>query len=236
MADISQELDAIANQMAKKHSVALGEVTAALDQLVRGKSPEEISAIISSINLEEIMRFKMAGAFVLFDQAVIRILENTFTTTTLSEVTLRSLLDNAKSFVSAEFIGKTSAVMRQSIIDGIALGKFPSDVVAELRDVFRLEERHLETIVNTGFSQYSNAVANITASKLPDNTKFVYIGANDGKTRERCVDKIQFSPASKKDILARYGNLNNEIWNCRHQWEPASRDPEGQGFEEKASA
>ena len=238
MADIQLELDGIAEQMAKKHSVAKAEVVASLMVIVKGRSPEEASAIISQLNIDEMMKLKMAGAFALFDQAVIRILESTFSpsASVLSEATLRSLLDNAKGFISAEFVGKTSAIMKQSIIDGISVGKFPSDVVKELNEVFRLDERHLQTIVNTGYSQYSNAITNMMSSGLPDNTKYVYIGAYDGKTRDRCIEKIQFSPASKKSVLGRFGDLNNEIWNCRHKWEPASRDIEGQGFEDKASA
>ena len=69
------------------------------------------------------------------------------------------------------------------------------------------------------------------ADKLPDNAQFVYIGAYDDKTRDACADKIRFSPASKKDILKRFGNLHNEVWNCRHKWEEITNDLEGQGFE-----
>jgi hypothetical protein len=162
------------------------------------------------------MQLKMAGAFTLYEAGVIRVLENTFTKSFLTEITLRNVLDNSKRFVSAEFISKSSVIMRQSIIDGIATGKYPSQVVKELRDVFRFEERHLTTIVNTGFSQYSNAITNLMSADYPDTQKYAYIA---------------FGPASKKSILNRFGDLNNEIWNCRHKWEPISDDLEAQGFE-----
>ena len=236
MADIQFELDRIAREMSVKHGVAMKEISDSLMEIVKGQSPEEASALISQLDIEEMMRLKMAGAFALFDSAVIQILENTFTTTTLSETTLRSLLDNAKDFVSSEFIGKTSSIMRQSIIDGIATGKTSGEVIKELREVFRLEERHLQTIVNTGYSQYSNAVTNIMSADYPDSQKYIYIGPYDGSTRINCEKKIQFSPASKKDVLTQFGNLNNEIWNCRHKWEPMSDDKEGQGYEETESA
>ena len=236
MPDISNELDRVAAQMASKYAVAQEEIVESLMEIVKNKPPEEATAIISQVDIDEMMRLKMAGAFVLYEQGVIKVLENTFTTSVLSELTLRSILDNSKRFVSAEFINKSSVIMRQSIIDGIATNKFPSQVVKELREVFRLEERHLATIVNTGFSQYSNAITNLMSVDYPDNQRYIYIGANDEKTRDACKEKIGFSPATKKSILNKYGSLNNEIWNCRHKWEPMSDDKEGQGFEEAVSA
>ena len=236
MPEISYELDRVAAQMAAKYSVAQEDIVKSLMEIVKDKTPEEATAIISQVDIDEMMKLKMAGAFVLYEQGIIKILQNTFTTSLLSESTLRNILENSKRFVSAEFINKSSVIMRQSIIDGIATKKLPSQVVKELREVFRFEERHLTTIVNTGFSQYSNAITNLMSVDYPDNQRYIYIGANDEKTRDACKEKIGFSPATKKDILNKYGSLNNEIWNCRHKWEPMSDDREGQGFEEKASA
>ena len=89
-----------------------------------------------------------------------------------------------------------------------------------------------ERLVNdNSFFSLNSILKKIFFYKLAKN--IIQIGANDGKTRERCVDKIQFSPASKKDILAWYGYLNNEIWNCRHSWDEMSSSPEDQGYNPK---
>ena len=93
----------------------------------------------------------------------------------------------------------------------------------------------LETQVVTAYGQYSNAVANMLSEKLPDNTKFIYIGPYDSKTREECVERIKLGPVTRIQILKEFahitgGDFNNAIWNCRHSWEQMSSSPEDQGY------
>ena len=71
------------------------------------------------------------------------------------------------------------------------------------------------------------------SENLPEETKFIYIGAYDSKTRDRCVKKIAFGPATRESIIGRFGDFNNEIWNCRHRWEQMSSSPKDQGFQEE---
>ena len=68
--------------------------------------------------------------------------------------------------------------------------------------------------------------------KVPKTTKFVYVGAYDNKTRVACEQKILASPATKTEILSKFGNFDNEVWNCRHSWEEVTNDIVGQGFRE----
>ena len=68
------------------------------------------------------------------------------------------------------------------------------------------------------------------AEKLPPDTKFVYIGAFDDKTRGACVEKIQFGERTRADIIAEFGDMSNEIFNCRHSWEEMSSSPKDQGY------
>ena len=122
--------------------------------------------------------------------------------------------------------------------------KFPNEIIDGIKsnlEELGLSKRQMETLVNSGYSQYSNAVTNMMGEKVPDDTMYIYIGAYDNKTRLACERKIQDSPASKESILGKYGNLDNEIWNCRHKWEPidpksTSMDLQAQGFEDKKSA
>ena len=58
-------------------------------------------------------------------------------------------------------------------------------------------------------------------------------GAYDTKTRPECENKIQFGEATREEIIARFGDMNNEIWNCRHKWDELSSSPEDQGYNPK---
>ncbi len=229
MADISSELDRIAEIIAEKSNKAVEEVVSSLMELVRDKTGEEALEILSGINLKYAMESKMAGAFALYEQGIVSMLENMYSTSTLSEASLRALMDNSKRLLSTEFIDKMADNILQGTVRGISAKLTPTEVMNSIGELTGT----LETQVVTAFGQYSNAVASLLSENLPDNTKFIYIGAYDSKTRDRCVEKIGFSPATRESIIGRFGDFNNEIWNCRHRWEQISSSPKDQGFQEE---
>ena len=228
----TDELEKIAEEMSDRVIQAYSEVTNGLMELTEGKSAQEAAAILNEANVENLMAVKLAAVYLTFDKGVIAMLENTFSSVTLSESVLQGLLSDAKGYLSQTFINGTTSGMRQEIISGIVSGLEPSQVIANMK-ALGYDETHLQTIVQSGYNQYSNSITNIMADELPDNAMFVYIGAYDEKTRPACEEKILSSPASKKDILSKHGNLNNEVWNCRHKWEEVTNDLTGQGFERK---
>jgi len=229
MADISNELDRIAEIIAEKSNKAVEEVVNSLMELVQDKTGEEALEILSGINLKYAMESKMVGAFALYEQGIVSMLKNMYSTTTLSEATLRSLMDNSKRILASEFVDKMSENILQKTIMGISTKQTASSVLDSIKDV----TSELETQVVTAYSQYSNAIANMLSENLPEDTRFIYIGAYDSKTRDRCVEKIGFSPATRESIIGRFGDFNNEIWNCRHRWEQRSSSPKDQGFQKE---
>ena len=231
MADISKELDKIAEQFAIKVDLAKDQVVKSLMELVKGKTSEEALKILSSTNIEKALELKLAKAFTSFEAGAVSILKNTFTTAAISESALQLLLNNAKGMISDEVTKHLSKTALQSIIDGIGSSQTSLQVIESLAN----KVPNVETLVNTAYSQFSNTITNITAEKLPNNTKFIYIGANDEKTRERCKNKIRFSGNGKtrQEILDEYGDMNNELFNCRHKWEQMSDMPLDQGYKPK---
>ena len=232
MPDISNQIDKLSQQIADKVSLAQEEVATALMQLTKGKTAEEAAIILADVNIQELMKLKLSGVFATFDSGAITMLENTFTTVALSEAALQAALSNAKSFVSEKFVEGTASSIRQNIISGITGNKTPSQVIADLRKS-GFDTHHLKTQVETGFAQYSNAVKNMMADKLPIKTKFVYIGANDDRTRDECLDRISISPATKEEIITQFGSLDNAGWNCRHTWEEQMPDVAAQGLQKE---
>ena len=231
MADVHQELDKIAELIAEKSNEAVSEVVKSLMELVDGKTPEESLEILSGLNMEFVMNTKLATAFASFESGVLLSLRSTYTSVVLPEKTLRILLETAKKKLRTELTSKLSDNMMQSIIDGIATNSSVEDVISAIGEA----TPDLATLVNTTYNQFSNTITNMMIEKLPDNAEVVYIGANDTLTRDACKEKINFSPATKKNVLGRFKNFNNELWNCRHKWEERGRDIESQGFEAEAS-
>ena len=225
MPDISDKLDQIAEQFAGKVDLATSELVSYLSELVKGKSAAQSLEILSGINLEKAYELKLAKAFTAYEAGIVEFLRNTYTTTSLSENSIRALLNTTKRSVMAN-MGVISPVTMQGVIEGIATGRTVEDTLLLIKE----QIPNPELVVNTAYNQFSNTLTTMLADELPENTKWIYIGANDSKTRERCKAKIGAGALTKKQILNKFGNMNNEIWRCRHKWEQMGRSPEDQGY------
>ena len=234
MADISTELDRIAVIIAEKSNRAVEEVVTSLMELVQDKTGEEALEILSGINLKYAMESKMAGAFALYDQGIVSMLENMHSTARLTETALMALRNSSQRLLSTEFIDKMADNILKETVRGISSGLTPTEVLKSIGEITGT----LETQVVTAFGQYSSSVTNLLSEKLPDSTKFIYIGPYDSKTREECVERIKLGPVTRSQILKDFahitgGDFNNAIWNCRHNWEQRSSSPEDQGYNPK---
>ena len=220
MPDISDKLDQIAEQFAGKVDLATSELVSYLSELVKGKSSSEALEILSGINLEKAYELKLAKAFTAYETGIVEFLSNPYTTTSLPESSIRALLNTTKRSVMAN-MGVISPVTMQGVIEGIATGRTVEDTLLLIKE----QIPNPELVVNTAYNQFSNTLTTMLADELPENTKWIYIGANDSKTRERCKAKIGACALTKKQILNKFGNMNNEIWRCRHKWEQMGRNP-----------
>ena len=185
MADISKEIDKIAELIEQKTGQAIEEVARSLMELTQDKTPEEALEMLSGINLQYAMDTKLAVAFASIDAGAILILENIYTTAPLAEEALRTLLEMAKKKLRTELTEKLTDNMMQSIIDGIATGSPIDDVIRAVGDA----TPSISTLVTTTYNQFSNTITNMMIEKLPDNTMMVYIGPHDDITRQDCIEK-----------------------------------------------
>ena len=225
MPDVSDKLEIIAVQFADKVDLATSELVGYLSELVKGKSASESLEILSGINLDKAYELKLAKAFTAYEAGVVEILRNTYTTTTLPESSIRALLNNTKKTVMDNMKVVSSTTMT-GIIDGIATNKS----VEQTLETIKGQIPNTEVVVNTAYNQFNNTLTTMLADELPANTKWIYICANDSKTRQECKNKIGAGALTKKQILNQFGDMNNEIWNCRHKWEEVSSSPEDQGY------
>ena len=231
MPDISYELEQIAADFATRVGVAKDEVIDAFHAVLEDITPEERMGIYNSTNMNAIMTAKLANAVSLYEEGIRRSLEATFTTAILPEQSLNVLLNQARTRIATEVTQHLSNEMMDAIIEGMANNKFPSQIIKELD--LKMPKHQVETLINTSYNQFNNALTDQLAAQLPKNTRFIYIGAWDAVTRDRCVEKIKFSPATRGDILKSFGNMHNELWNCRHKWEEISDKPFAQGLEKE---
>jgi hypothetical protein len=55
---------------------------------------------------------------------------------------------------------------------------------------------------------------------MPDDTEFVYVGVNDGKTRPICKSMINAGSLTRAEIDDQYPGafIDGGGFNCRHRW------------------
>ena len=94
----------------------------------------------------------------------------------------------------------------------------------------------MKRIVSDGMNNYSRAVTRMMMDEAPDNTKYIYIGPADEKTRDFCLSAIGAGGLTKAEIesmgwsfsLTEGGGIN-----CRHGWEPMSKNVRGQFYQKE---
>ena len=228
MADIDDKLDRIALQFADKVDLATSELVSYLKEIVKGKSSAEALEILSGINLDKAFELKLAKAFVEYEVGISEFLKSTYTTARPSESSIRALLKTSKKTVM-DNMKIVSSITMQGIVEGIASSKTTEQTLETIMGQITKPE----VVVRTAYNQFSNTLSTILAEELPANTKWIYVGANDSKTRDRCRSKIGAGALTRKQIINQFGDMNNEIWGCRHKWEQMSSSPKDQGYDPK---
>ena len=126
-------------------------------------------------------------------------------------------------------------IVKREVINGIIAGSPTQFVLDKVRGQGALSRGQLLTLINTSMNEYSRNVTKLMIDKMPDDTKYVYIGALDEKTRPECLEMMSAGNLTKKEIEATFGSkvfTEGGGYNCRHKWEIAlqdkfGHDPEG---------
>ncbi len=84
-----------------------------------------------------------------------------------------------------------------------------------------LSEGQIETLINTSLSTYERNVTTAMMNEMPDDQLYIYVGPQDGKTRDICNEMLGAGPLTKAEIIARFGASVLHVgggFNCRHGW------------------
>ena len=126
-------------------------------------------------------------------------------------------------------------IVKKEIINGAIAGSPTKAVLDKVRGQGALSKAQLQTLINTSMNEYSRNVTKLMIDKMPAETKYVYIGALDEKTRPECLQMMSADKLTRAEIEGRFGSkvfTEGGGYNCRHKWEIAvqdkfGHDPEG---------
>ncbi len=234
MADQDQ-IKKVVEQLSAKFQIAQKEVILALQELVKGKSNAEALAIINDLDINKVMMAKTSSIISGYTAGNIGTLLTKEQFAMITEETLQALLTQSEQYLAGE-ITAMSNVVKQEVIAGIMNNKTADDILETIGKKGYGAGVGMKRIVTDGMNNYSRAVTRMMMDEAPDNTKYIYIGPADEKTRSFCLSAIQAGALTMSEIssmgwsfsLTEGGGIN-----CRHGWEPMSRDVKGQFYEQE---
>ena len=95
----------------------------------------------------------------------------------------------------------------------------------------------MKRIINDGLNNYSRSVSRMMMDEADKDEKYIYIGPADDKTRDLCLRAIRYGGSEGRTLPEIEGSkdfagslIDGGGINCRHGWEPVSRDVRSQFY------
>ena len=216
--------------LAIKFQLAQEEAISAMLGLVEGKSNAEAIAILNELDIGAVMTAKTSGILTAYTAGNVGTLVTKEMFAEISETTLQALLTQSEQYLSGQ-ISAMANVVKQEVIAGIINKRTLEEILVSVGNKGYAADIGMKRILNDGLNNYSRAVSRMMMDEAPDNSKYIYIGPADEKTRDFCLSAIQAGAITMAQIdsmgwrssLTEGGGVN-----CRHGWELASSDVRSQ--------
>ena len=187
---------------------------------------EEFIRLIESLDIKELILLKSKNAINIFGESHGGMLQSIQGFADLAEDTLQTLANyNTDSLLSQ--LDNMAQIIKKQVVNGIIAGTPIQTVVEAVRSQGALSSGQLNTLISTAMNEYSRSVTKLMIDKMPKETKYVYIGALDERTRDECLEYMAEGELTEAEIEARgWGDtfINGGGYNCRHKWEISVQD------------
>ena len=218
-----------------KFKLAQEEAISAILGLVEGKSNAEAIIILNELDVGAVMKAKTSGIVSSYTAGNVGTLLSKEMFAEITEDTLQALLTQSEQYLSGEITAMANT-MKQEIVTGMINENTAKEIIESLGKKGYAADVGMTRIVSDGMNNYSRAVTRMMMEEASDNTKYIYVGPADEKTRSFCLSAIQAGAITRAEIksmgwsasLTEGGGLN-----CRHGWEPMSRDVRGQFYQKE---
>ena len=220
-------------ELAAKFHLAQSEAISAMLGLVEGKTNAEAVAILNELDVGAVMSAKTSGILTAYTSGNINTLISKEMFAPIGESTLQALLTQSEQYLSGQ-VAAMGSTLKQEVINGIINNRTVNEIM-EVVGTKGYGATGMRRIINDGLNNYSRSVSRMMMDEAPDNTKYVYIGPADEKTRPFCLSAIQAGAITMAEIKSMGGEWFDSLTggggiNCRHGWEMASRDTRSQFY------
>ena len=195
------------------------------------RKANEFAIFLQDLDVKEIIRAKAANAINIYDASHGVMLQTIQGFAAISEETLVALKNYSTGSLLNQ-LDNMAQIIKKEVVNGIIAGTPTQTVLEAVRGQGSLSRRQLQTLIDTAMNEYSRSVTKVMIDSMPKETKYVYIGALDGKTRARCLDMMSAGELTKEEIESKFSEYGNVFirgggYNCRHKWEISVQDAFG---------
>ena len=221
------DIDSASEQIARIMDTAKEELVASLVGL--GTQVTDLNAFINSLislDIEGTLKAKVQKATTIYAQAHRKVLESTINFANIDGRGLSAFARLNEELFDSAIIRNVSGQIRTQVAQGLQAGLTAKQITQQVA-VSSISNAQMQTVVNTTLNTYSRMVTNQMMDIAPDNTKYVYIGPVDDRTRDECLSMASAGAITKKEIVSRFGEavlIDGGGFNCRHKWEIQSKE------------
>ena len=234
MAD-QQYIQGIIKDLSGKMAIAQKEAIEGILKLVEGKTNTQALQILNDLNIDQVMKAKTSNIVSGYTSGNAGLLLAKQIFAEISEADLLALITQSERYLAGE-ITAMSNVIRQEVFAGIMNKSTVDDIIQSLGKKGYAADVGMKRVISDGLNNYSRSVTRMMMEEAPDETKYIYIGPADDRTRDFCLSAIQAGAITKDQIesmgwgfsLTEGGGIN-----CRHGWEPMSRDVRAQFYRQE---
>ena len=221
------DIDNASEQIARIMDSAKEELVASLVGL--GSQVTDLNAFIDSLiamDIEGTLKAKVQKATAIYGEAHKKVLESTINFADIDGKGLVSFARLNEELFDSAIIRNVSGQIRTQVAQGLQAGLTAKQITQQVA-VSSISNAQMQTVVNTTLNTYSRMVTNQMMDIAPDNTKYVYIGPVDSRTRDECLDMASAGAITEEEIVSRFGEavlIDGGGFNCRHKWEIQSKE------------
>ena len=155
-------------------------------------------------------------------------LESTIGFAQIEGSTLSTFASLNEQLFDSSVIRTISEHIKNQVVKGVQAGMSAAQIVEGVINS-SISNAQMQTLVNTTLNTYSRQVTNQMMKVAPKDTKYIYIGPVDDRTRDECLEYASSEPITEAQIEANgWGAslVDGGGFNCRHKWEIVSEESE----------
>ena len=223
---LQNDIDSASEQIATLVDKAKTDLLTDLYNIKRTMTLGAFIEIVSTIDIEGTLKSKLQKATSVFANAHRGVLESTIGFANIDSRLLTGFATLNEQLFDSSIIRTISGHIRTQVVKGVQAGLSITEIVASVTDA-SISNAQMQTLVNTSLNTYSRQVTNQMMDIAPSNTKYVYIGPVDEKTRDECLQMASAGRLTLDQIKSQFGEavlVDGGGFNCRHKWEIASEE------------